>query len=281
MVGEVIGRLAAAAGATVAATALALAAAPHGAAAAPVAATPPVAARAAGAPAAVPVAAGPVAAGPVAAGPVAAGPVAAGPVAAGPVAAAPGGVARSTKAARPDGIRVTGTQLAEPIAVTAARQPHLFVNLLNEVNWLKTAVPLAMSPAKKKLGAKYTLVVLAGSAPQQTYDLYPQAIGGPRAFRPAQQPWGKTTAGWFYGRLSMSETLRISGAPLPARVDVYTGGIGGGSVLDTVGDTPSDPAGDLSAMLTEMRGLVLLNFAVAVVLAAAIAGMAYLIRHKI
>ena len=60
-------------------------------------------------------------------------------------------------------------------------------------------------PKANKLGPKYT-ADRAGqdTPPQQVYDLYPVAAGGPRAHRPAKQPGGKQVAdGWFYGRLTM------------------------------------------------------------------------------
>ena len=55
----------------------------------------------------------------------------------------------------------------------------------------------------------------------------PSAV--PRVYRPAKQPDArKTSAGWFLGRLSMSETLRTAGVPLERQFDTVSGGVGGG-----------------------------------------------------
>jgi hypothetical protein len=96
-------------------------------------------------------------------------------------------------------------------------------------------------------------------------------------FRPASQPARRTTAAWFYGRLSMPDTLRRAGAPLDGIVSVSTGGIGGGQIADK----PFDPTGDLASMLAEWRQFLLLNGAVVVVIALGLAGVALLVRRRV
>ena len=100
------------------------------------------------------------------------------------------------------------------------------------------------------------------------------AAGGPRAFRPAKQPTGKKAAGWFYGRLTMSESLRLGGVPLKEKPDVVSGGIGGGIGEDVASDE-LDPVEGVNDFLTELRQLFLLNGAVLLVI---LMGLA---RHRV
>jgi hypothetical protein len=183
----------------------------------------------------------------------------------------------------PTGVQIVGTGLSEKIAVQKADQPNLFTTLLDEVNWLSSAKPQISAPAAGKLGAaKYTVTVLVGAKPSQTYDLYPLATGGPRAHRPAKQPSGKTVAdGWFYGRLTMPESLRVSGAPLQAKPDVVTAGIGGGVGQDITSGAPTDPATGLNNFLSNVRRLLLLNGAVLIVILFGLAGIAFVIRRRV
>ncbi|MFC7534975.1 hypothetical protein [Actinoplanes sp. GCM10030250] len=184
------------------------------------------------------------------------------------------------KAAKPTAVEVAGKGISSPIVIRQENEPKLFQMVLNEVSWLAAESPQTSAPKADKLGPKYTVRLLVKDAPHQIYDLYPQAAGGPRAYRPSKQPTGKKAAGWFYGRLSMSESLRLSGAPLKAKPDVVNGGIGGG-----VGEDLS--AGEVNAMesmteaFTEMRRLFLLNGAVLLIILVGLAGMAFLIRRRV
>ena len=183
--------------------------------------------------------------------------------------------------AKPTAVQVVGTGVTGKIVVQQASEPRLFSSLLDEVNWLSTAKPQTSALPAAKLGPKYTLTVLIKNTPTQVYDLYPMASGGPRAHRAAKQPGGrKSTDGWFYGRLTMSETLRASGAPLKAKLDVVNGGLGGGVGQDlTAGEI--DPVAGISHFLIEMRRLFLLNGAVLVVILFGLAGIAFLIRRRV
>ncbi|WP_436522430.1 hypothetical protein [Actinoplanes sp. HUAS TT8] len=180
----------------------------------------------------------------------------------------------------PDTITITGGELPESgIKVLQAEDPKLFRMLMEEVSWIAGATPQTSTPAKKNLGTKYTVQILIKDKATQLYELYPQATGGPRAHRPATQPSGKKTDGWFYGRLSMSESLRLSGVPLKAKPDVVNGGIGGG-----VGETlssDSDPVEGANELFGQFRRLFLLNGALLLVILTGLAGMAFLIRRRI
>jgi hypothetical protein len=179
----------------------------------------------------------------------------------------------------PTAVRITGATVKTPLVVRAANEPGVFQSLLLQVNWLSTAPPQTTAPKADKLGPKFTVVVLVKDAPQHTYDVYPLAAGGPRAYRPAKQPSGKKTAGWFYGRLTMSETMRLAGIPLPEKPDVVSGGIGGGELVESAAEkTPGPELGDF---LTELRHLVLLNGAVVLLIALGLGGISYLVRRRV
>jgi hypothetical protein len=192
------------------------------------------------------------------------------------------GLTPAVAQARP---KVTALQIAakEMPGGKAIIQPttnrDLFDRMYSEVSWLATATPQTAAPKTTALGPKYTVTVLIDNKPAQVYDLYPMAIGGPRAHRGAKQPSGKKSDGWFYGRLTMSETLRAAGAPLKAKPDVVTGGIGGGSGADVVEDV--DPMSTAHQMVNQFRQLFLLNGAVLVVILVGLAGIAFMIRRRV
>lgn len=190
---------------------------------------------------------------------------------------APGTAQAAPKAAKPDAVAITGTGI-QKITVTSAQQSELFQLLLSEVSWMSSATPQTNAPKAKNLGAKYVIVVSAGGKAQQAYELYPMAVGGPRAHRPAKQPAGKTTEGWFYGRLTMSESLRYAGIPLEKRSDI--GGIGGGFSEQSTAEEVN-PADTVNEAFGQFRQLFLLNGAVLVVILFGLAGIAFLIRRRV
>ncbi len=175
-------------------------------------------------------------------------------------------------------ITITGRGMTD-IKVVAADQPEIFQLLVSEVSWLANATPQTSAPKSSKLGTRYTLTILVNDKPHQVYEMYPLAVGGPRAHRPAKQPSGKKADGWFYGRLTMSESLRVSGVPLEPRADV-NGGIGGG-IGETVAAEAIDPVAQMNTFLDQMRRLFLLNGAVLVVILFGLAGIAFLIRRRV
>ena len=184
------------------------------------------------------------------------------------------------KPVKPTAVQIAGAGLPDgKVVITAQDRPQLFRMMLNEVGWLAAARPSASTPKRTLLGPKYTVTLLAKNAPQAVYDLYPLAKGGPRAHRAAKQPTGKKVDGWFYGRLTMSESLRLSGAPLKAKLDVVTGGIGGGVGEDVAVSQVEPPT--LDEFFAQMRRLLLLNGAVLVVILFGLGGIAFLIRRRV
>jgi hypothetical protein len=180
----------------------------------------------------------------------------------------------------PTSAQIAGKGIADgKLVIQQAERPELFQMLMSEVSWLANATPQTTPPTAKKLGPRYTVTLYTKNTAQQTYDLYPLASGGPRAHRPAKQPSGKKVDGWFYGRLTMSETLRFSGVPLAAKPDVVNGGIGGG-VADDV-STKIDPVEKVNTFLADLRRLFLLNGAVLVVILFGLGGISYLIRRRV
>ncbi|HYN93413.1 MAG TPA: hypothetical protein VES42_06160 [Pilimelia sp.] len=184
-------------------------------------------------------------------------------------------------AAGPTSITITGEGLPAPLRVRVDADPELFAALNSQVGWVTNRAGQTQAPPAAQLGPKYTLVVHVKDDPKRTYDLYPLAQGGPRVFRPAKQPDNRrTSAGWFFGRLNMSETLRVAGVPLPAKPDPLNGGIGGG-----IGGSPEatafTPVEDMFGIFAQWRRVLLLNGVVVLTIALGLAGFSLLIRRKI
>ncbi|RIV37994.1 hypothetical protein [Micromonospora radicis] len=177
----------------------------------------------------------------------------------------------------PPGVDITGHGLTEPLRLRAETHPEHVKAIVDQVS-ARGLVRQASSPKKAELGPKYTVVVFAGDVPKQTYDLYPKAAGGPRVFRPAKQPDRKSTAAWFLGRVSMSETLRTAGVPLERTFEAVSGGIGGGERI--IPEEALNPAQDINEAFGELRRLLLLNVAVVLVITIGLAGIALLIRRR-
>ncbi|MEV2238707.1 hypothetical protein [Micromonospora sp. NPDC049891] len=186
-------------------------------------------------------------------------------------------VARSAPKTPPAGVDITGHGLAEPLRLRAETHPAHVVAVIEQVNH-RGLVRQSGGPKKADLGPKYTVVVLAGDAPKQTYDLYPKAVGGPRVFRPAKQPDRKVSAAWYLGRVSMSETLRTAGVPLERTYEAVSGGVGGGERI--IPEEALNPAQDINEAFSELRRLLLLNVAVVLVITLGLAGIALLIRRR-
>ncbi|HEY0696729.1 MAG TPA: hypothetical protein VGD43_02860 [Micromonospora sp.] len=192
------------------------------------------------------------------------------------VSAAVAGHAAPRPAPKPTAITITGDGLAKPIDLRVETDPALFAAVLDQVSFLNGAGHAA--PNRATLGRKFTLVVLVGGVAKQTYDLYPLAKGGPRAFRPAKQPdLRKTTSAWFLGRLNMSETLRTAGVPLPAQPDALSGGIGGG---ERVIPDDLEASKDVDRLLGDLRQVLLLNAGVVIAITLGLAGIALLVRRR-
>lgn len=178
----------------------------------------------------------------------------------------------------PAGVDITGDRLAQPLRLRADTQHAEVVAVIDQVSWLGRT-GLQRGPAAKDLGPKYTVVVLVGDVPKQTYDLYPLAKGGPRVYRPAKQPdLSKTRAGWFLGRLNMSETLRSVGVPLERQFDTVSGGVGGGERV--IPEDSLNPVQDIDEAMAELQRLLLLNVGVVLVITVGLAGIALLVRRR-
>jgi len=114
----------------------------------------------------------------------------------------------------PSTIAIEGSGLPRTLTIHQDSQTDLFNRLLHQVSWMATQAGFTMKPDAAKLGAKYTLTISAGNKQLQRYELYPEAAGGPKAFRPADQPTGRVVEGWFYVSLSVPELLHAAGVPL-------------------------------------------------------------------
>ena len=183
-------------------------------------------------------------------------------------------------ATKPTIIQITGGTITGKVEIRQAEHGRLFESLHSEVSWMSSARSQTSALKADKLGPKYTVTVLADKKALQVYELFPTAAGGPRAHRPAKQPTGKKTDGWFYGRLTMPETLRVSGVPLDVKPDVVGGGIGGG-IGQTIETEAADSTADVQEYVGQVRRLFLLNGAVLMVILACLGGIAFLIRRRV
>lgn len=192
-------------------------------------------------------------------------------------------------AAAPTAVTLEGPGLVQQLTIRPTDgDPKLFRRLLSEVDWLAGRPSNMANPDPAKLGPKYQVVVFVDGAADQAYEIYPLAIGGPKVFRPAQQPKRKGTAAWLYGRVSMPETLLAVGVPLvlPGRVapgnpiDGGTGGQGGGSGQVNIGGVASPTtASGFGSVLGEWTRGMLLMFGGMVLLLVLIGGVSVLIRR--
>jgi hypothetical protein len=144
----------------------------------------------------------------------------------------------------PNAITIAGPGLSSPLALHATLDTDLFTRLLHQVSWMAGAGGATMVPDPATLGPKYQLTVYSGGKPLQVYTLYPEAKGGPKAFRPKDQPQGKGADAWFYVSMSVPELLQAAGVPM--------------SDPDKVGLEYQDPAGYIPAA-ADTRDHPLLN----------------------
>ncbi|BCJ78024.1 hypothetical protein CS0771_75680 [Catellatospora sp. IY07-71] len=173
-------------------------------------------------------------------------------------------------------ITISGESLSAPITLRSDQHPKEFGAMITEVDWLASRPGVTKSPAADKLGPKFTVVTALNDVDKQTYDIYPQAVGGPRVFRPAAQPdKRKVAAGWFIGRLTMESSLRQAGVPLGTAEAGQGGGKGGG----LPGSGAAEP--DIQAMVGDWQRFVGLNGAVVVVIALGVFAIAYAFRRTV
>lgn len=188
-----------------------------------------------------------------------------------------GSPAHSAPRPGPNAVSVSGDGLRTPLIVRAKTDPLLFAALLDQVSWLNNA-ERGNSAAAADLGPRYNLALLVNTAPTRVYALYPLASGGPRVFRPAKQPGSRTVAtAWFFGRLTMAETLRAAGVPVPGE-PAAAGGIGGG--VRELPERAAEAHQGLDDVLGDFRLLLLLNVTVIVLITMGLAGIALLVRRR-
>jgi hypothetical protein len=113
----------------------------------------------------------------------------------------------------PNAITIAGPGLSNPLALHGSTNPDLFTRLLHQITWMGGAGGSSTAPDAAALGPKFTLTVFSGGKPLQTYDIYPEAKGGPKAFRPKVQPQGQGSDAWFYISMSVPELLQAAGVP--------------------------------------------------------------------
>ncbi|HKS97915.1 MAG TPA: hypothetical protein VJT31_00165 [Rugosimonospora sp.] len=129
----------------------------------------------------------------------------------------PAGIARA--ASPPDSLTILGPGMSAPITIPSDTQADLYANLLRQVGWMVGRTGDYTKPDLKTVGPKYTIMVFAAGIATQVYDVYPEAAGGPRAFRPGRQPSGKNgTDAWFYATVTLPSVLRDAGVNLPEPV---------------------------------------------------------------
>lgn len=177
-------------------------------------------------------------------------------------------------------VTITGIDIPDELVVRAEDRPELCSSLYSEVDWLVGRKGDASEPDDPEtLGAEYTLVVHIDGEPRHRFHLYPLAEGGPKAFRPAEQPGDRTVKkAWFYARLSMPQTLEAAGVPLTGEPVPPNGGTGGG---EPAPEETEEPQRSAFAFLDEWRYGMLLTGAVVVAIVAGLGGAAYLIRRKV
>lgn len=177
-------------------------------------------------------------------------------------------------------ITITGDDLLNELVVRAEDRPELCASLWREVSWLvrrESEVREPEDPAT--LGAEYTMVVHIDGEARHRFQLYPLAEGGPKAFRPAEQPGDRTVdEAWFHGRLSMPKTLTDAGVPLSGGPPPAGGGAGGGQPAPPATE---EPASSGLGFLDQWRQGMLLTGAVVVTIVAGLGGVAYLIRRRV
>lgn len=170
-------------------------------------------------------------------------------------------------------VHITGDDLSGTIELNSVRDKQREAAVRSEVDWLATADGNTTALLFYQLGPKYTVVLLNDGKPYLTFDLYPSAQGGPRVYRPADQPDGhKVAEAWFYGRLSMPATLYTAGLPL-SEVPVNPGGEGGGE--------PAGDSSDIGGMLGSWSDFMALNIAVGIIVAAGVFALAYVLRQRV
>ncbi len=176
-------------------------------------------------------------------------------------------------------ITISGTLVKTPVTVHAETQADLFNEMLRQLSWMQTAAGTPMQIATNQLGPKYTVTISAAGDPEQVYDLYPVATGGPRAFRPAAQPLGKSSDAWFYASLSLPSLLRSAGvAAFGDASDFQEAGLSGDDAAPVA--ATSAIRVNLRAEVTQLKAALLSSAATVVLAMVVLAGAARFSRYR-
>lgn len=177
-------------------------------------------------------------------------------------------------------ITVDSDILPEPVTVSEAERPEQYALLRDEVEWLASREPDTSAPGEDERHRAYTAVLYTEDEPRHRFVLYPLADGGPRVHRPAEQPGDREVdEGWFFGRLSLPETLREVGVRLDA-TDPVTGQGGVGGEGPPTPEASASPESDPLAFLAEWREGMLLTAGVTVAVLLGTASVAFLMRRE-
>jgi hypothetical protein len=177
-----------------------------------------------------------------------------------------------------DQVTLHGDEFDQPLVFRASDAPRLVAALHSEVSWLTGRAATAGEPDEETLGPRYVLDVHIDGEVRHRYELFPLAEGGPRVFRPQEQPGERTTdPAWYFGRLSMPDALFAAGVEVPGAQPRVPGGGGGG------GEPAPDPgrSGASGGMLDTWREGIQLTALVVLLITAGLAAVALLIRRRV
>ncbi len=156
----------------------------------------------------------------------------------------------------PNALTISGPGLSSPVALHGKTDTDLFTRLLHQVTWMAGSASTAAAPDPATLGPKYRLTVFSGGKSLQTYDLYPAAKGGPKAFRPADQPQGTSSDAWFFVSMSVPELLEAAGVPVTSNHAGLEYQDPAGYIPAAVNDDP--PTLNVTQLLASQRRTVLI-----------------------
>ncbi len=171
-------------------------------------------------------------------------------------------------------VEITGDALPAPIVLTSERHAQRQEAMRREVQWLAGKTPVTGPLPPEQLGPKYTVTLLTMGQATDRFEVYPLAVGGPRVFRPKDQPGRQVGEGWFFGRLTLPTSMLSAGVPLEGvNPEPGIGGQGGG--------LPASEPPDVGALVGDWSRFMGLNTAAIIIIAAGVFALAYIVRRKI
>jgi hypothetical protein len=188
---------------------------------------------------------------------------------------------RAWAADTPNTITIVGAGISAPITLRSDSQKEQFTAMLRQVDWMATRGGDFAKPNASTLGPKYTVTIFTNGVASQVYDVYPQAAGGPRAHRPANQPKGKATDAWYYATVTLPNVMRAVGVPLP---EPSSSGQAGGGTYEDPGYQPDVPTAtssfSLGKELSNARLLIAATAGTSLVVLLLLFGAAQLSRRR-